>query len=63
MICCNCSDPCEKDPNFECLRVLRTRKHSKFGNFLTMAEQLRFVIRLPVNRQAVVRAVVRVGNL
>ena len=36
----NCSDPCEKDPNFECLRVRSTRKHSKFGNFLTMAEQL-----------------------
>jgi hypothetical protein len=39
LILSNCSDPWEKDPNFECLRVLRTRKHSKFGNFLTMAEQ------------------------
>src|SRR5450759_661205 len=35
---CNCSGPCEKDPNLRCLRVLRTRKHLKFGNFLRMAE-------------------------
>jgi hypothetical protein len=26
-------------PNFECLLVLRTRKHSKFGSFLHGSEQ------------------------
>jgi len=29
----NYSDPCGKAPNLRCLRVLRTRKHLKFGNF------------------------------
>ena len=41
MINRNHTGPCEKLPNLRCLRVLRTRKHLKFGNFLLVAEQLR----------------------